>query len=65
MKVYVNNTEIHLAPGMTVRHALIGAGLLDDIKAGKKVLDERGNEVGLDGAVSENYRIYVEGPKAR
>jgi len=60
MKVYVNNNEIHLAPGMTVRHAIVGAGLLDEINAGKKVLDEWGNEVGLDGAVSEHYRIYLE-----
>ncbi len=50
MKVYVNDSEIHLAPGMTVRHAIIGAGLLEEINAGKKVLDEWGNEVGLDGA---------------
>ncbi len=61
MKVFVNNSEIHLVPGMTVRHAIIGAGLLDDINAGKKVFDEWGNEIGLDGAVSDNYRIYVEG----
>ncbi len=60
MKVYVNNSEIHLAPGMTVRHAITGAGFLEEINAGKKVLDEWGNEVGLDGAVSDNYRIYLE-----
>ena len=60
MKVFVNNTEIHLAPGMTVRHAIIAAGLTKEIDAGKKVSDAWGNEIGLDGAVAENYRIYVE-----
>lgn len=65
MKVFVNNTEIHLAPGMTVRHALTGAGLLEEIDAGKRIFDEWGNEVGLDGAVSENCRIYVEGWKGQ
>jgi len=35
MKVLVNDREVHLAPGMTVRHALIGAGLLRDVETGK------------------------------
>jgi hypothetical protein len=60
MKVFVNDREVHLAPGMTVRHALIGAARIDEVKAGKKVFDQWGNEVGLDGALSENSRIYVE-----
>jgi hypothetical protein len=37
MKVFVNNQEVPLLPGMTVKHALIGAGLLDEVTAGKKV----------------------------
>lgn len=61
MRVFVNNTEVHLAPGMTVRHALTAAGLLKEIDAGKKVFDQWENEVGLDGAVSENDRLCVEG----
>ena len=60
MKVFVNDTEVHLAPGMTVRHAIIAAGLAKEIDAGKKVFDAWGNELGLDGAVSDNYRIYLE-----
>ena len=60
MKVFVNNREVHLAPGMTVRHAIIAAGLTKEIEAGKKVFDEWGNELGLDGALSENSRIHVE-----
>ena len=59
MKVFVNDKEVHLAPGMTVRHAIIGAGLGKEIKTGKRILDEWGNEVGLDGAVFEDYRIYL------
>ena len=60
MKVFVNDNEVHLAPGMTVRHAIIGAGFGKEIKTGKRILDEWGNEVGLDGAVFEGYRIYLE-----
>lgn len=57
----MNDRDIDLAPGMTVRHALIGAGLRHEIETGKKVFDEWGNEIGLDGALSENTRIYIEG----
>lgn len=60
MKVFVNNLEISLFPGMTVKHALIGAGLLDKVMAGKKVFDEWGNELGLDGALTEGNKIYVK-----
>jgi hypothetical protein len=60
VKVFVNNREILLLPGMTVKHALIGAGLLDEAMAGKKVFDEWGNELGLDGALTEGSRIYIE-----
>lgn len=60
MTVFVNNLEISLFPGMTVRHALIGAGLIDEVTAGKKAYDEWGNELGLDGALTEGSRIYVK-----
>ena len=59
MKVYVNNQEVNLAPGMTVRHALIAAGLIDAVKSGKKVYDEMGNEIGLGGALTEGARIHL------
>ena len=61
MKVFVNNNEVHVAPGMTVRHAIIGAGLMDDVNAGKKVVDEWDNELGLDGGLFEDYKIFVRG----
>ncbi len=57
--VYVNDKKYEVLPGMTVRHALIRAGLLDEIAAGKKAYDEWGQELGLDGAVSEGTKIFV------
>jgi hypothetical protein len=59
MKIFVNDKPIESLPGTTVRHALISAGLLKELKASKKVFDEWGNEVGLDGALSERSKIYV------
>jgi hypothetical protein len=59
MKVYVNDTLVDILRGMTVRHALIYAGLLITIESSKKVYDEWGNEIGLDGALSEGLKIYV------
>lgn len=46
-------------PGMTVRHALIAADCLDDIMNGQRAFDEWGNEIGLEGALTENARIYT------
>jgi hypothetical protein len=60
MKVYVNQILVDLLPGMTVKHALISAGLLKEIKDLKKVYDEWGNELGLDGGLTEGMRIYVK-----
>ena len=60
MKVYVNGKPIHVLSGMTVRHALIQAALLGKIALGKKVYDEWGNELGLDGALSEEMEIIVK-----
>lgn len=60
MKVYINDREVTLAGGMTVEHAIIGANLSDEIKAGKKVYDEYGNEIGLGGALTEGTRVYVK-----
>jgi len=44
---------------MTVKHALISAGVLKQIEASKKAYDEWENEIGLDGALSEGMKIYV------
>lgn len=54
----MNDREVDLAPGMSVKHALIRLDLLKEIKAGKKVYDAQGHEIGLDGALSDGMRIY-------
>jgi len=59
MKVYVNQRCIEILSGTTVKHALISAGLLKELEKSKKVYDEWGNELGLDGALSEGMKIYV------
>lgn len=60
MKVYVNDTPVDILPGMTVKHALIHTGLIKVIESLKKVYDEWGNEIGLDGTLSEGAKIYVK-----
>jgi hypothetical protein len=64
MKVYVDRIPVELLPGMTVKHALMAAGLLKGIETSKKVWDEWGNELGLDGALSEGMEIYVRSTKS-
>jgi hypothetical protein len=59
MNVYVNDRKVDVLPGMTVRHALIAAGLLAQVEEGKSAYDEWGNYIGLDGALSEGEKIYV------
>jgi hypothetical protein len=59
MRIFVNDREMEIARGMTVKHALTQAGLLAEIRAARKVFDEWGNEVGLDGALSEGMKLYV------
>jgi hypothetical protein len=60
MKVCMNDQEVILVPGATVKHALKAAGLIHEIEKGKKVYDEFGNEIGLDGALAEGEKIYVK-----
>ena len=64
MKVYINHIRIDILPGMTVRHALMAAGLLREIETSKKACDEWGNELGLDGALSEGMKITVGSTKS-
>jgi len=59
VNVFVNGTLVALAPGMTVRHALTGAGVMNMPGSTWQVYDEWGNELGLDGALSEGARIYL------
>jgi hypothetical protein len=60
MEVVVNDKKMELLSGMTVRHALIQAGLLEEVEKGKKAFDQWGNELGLDGALSEGMMIEVK-----
>ena len=60
MRIYVNDEPVELLPGMTVRHALIKAGLFKKIAAGLKVYDEWGNELGLGGALAAEMKIWVK-----
>jgi len=59
MEVYVNDKPVHLLPGLTVKNAIADEGLLEKLERGKKVYDEWGNELGLDGALSEGAKIFV------
>ena len=59
LTVYVNERPLELAPGMTVRHALIRAGRLHEVERGLSAYDEWGNELGLDGALSAGMKIYL------
>ena len=59
MKVYVNDREVNLMAGMKVKHAVIAAELMDQVKQGGKVYDDAGHEIGLDGALTDGVRIYV------
>lgn len=59
MKVSVNDIPVDVLPGMTVKHALISVGLLKEIENSKKAYDEWGDEMGLDGALSEGMKIYI------
>jgi hypothetical protein len=65
MKVYVNQKCIDVLPGMTVKHALMSGGLFKEIEVSKKVYDEWGNELGLDGALSEGMKIYIRSTKSQ
>ena len=60
MKVYVNDISVDVLPGMAVKHVLIHTGFLKEIEGFKKVYDEWGNELGLDGALHEGMKIYVK-----
>jgi hypothetical protein len=45
---------------MTVRQALMQLDLLGAIEEGRRVFDEWGNQVGLDGTVEEGQRFEVK-----
>ena len=65
MCVYVNDKPVDLLPGMTVRHALIGAGCLADIRGITAVLETANGHqmISETGAapppVARPYWIYL------
>jgi hypothetical protein len=59
MRVFVNDVPVDIFPSMTVTHALINAGLFDQRAQSKKIFDEWGNEVGLEGELSGGNKIYI------
>jgi hypothetical protein len=64
MRIWINDQEVTLVSGMTVRSALVRAGLLGEIEKGARVLDEWDQEIGLDGSLEEGSRIRVaSGPQ--
>lgn len=60
MRVFVNDTEITLAEGMTVRHAITALSGTANDSGHWRVSDRWGNSVGLDGALQAGDRITVE-----
>jgi hypothetical protein len=62
MRIWLNDKPLTLVTGMKIRDALIQAGLLQEIEKGGKVIDEWGNEVGLDGAVENgcHYTLKIK-----
>jgi hypothetical protein len=65
MRVWLNNKAVDLIPGMTVRQVLIQTGLLKEIEKGTKILDEWGNQVGLDGTLEEGSRLEIKPEKCK
>ncbi len=59
IKVYLNDKPVHLLPGMTVKHVITHGELSEKLEHGKRIYDEWGNELGLDGALSEGTKIFV------
>jgi hypothetical protein len=59
MEIYVNDTPVEILPGMTVKHALISSELFKGANSIQSVFDKWGNEIGLDGELTEGERIYV------
>ncbi len=62
ISVFVNDTEVKIYPGMTVKHALISldTSLYQAVEAGESVVvDQRGFGLGLEGSLGEGARIFT------
>jgi hypothetical protein len=63
MRIWLNDNPIDLLTGMTVRQALIQAGLIRFVSEGAKVWDEWNNEMGLDGSLTEGMHLICKRPE--
>ena len=59
MLIYVDDIQVALMPGMTVRHALIAALGPHFDPGAVSVRDGWGNPVGLDGALRDGDRLMT------
>ena len=59
LNVYVNGRHFSLLKGMTVRHALLAAGLLSNNGETHTVWDEWGNLTGSEGALTEGVKLFT------
>lgn len=59
LNVFVNGSHFHLVKGMSVRHALLAAGMILNNREIPAVLDEWGNLTGLDGALTEGTKLFT------
>ena len=59
VSIHVDGRRLLLPRGMTVRHALISAGLLLHGGEAPVVRDEWGNQTGLEGALTEGVKLFT------
>ena len=59
MRVFIDGEPIALAPGATVRHAILAFNRGSGREEEPRVFDPWGNEVGLDGELSEGDHLYT------
>jgi len=59
LSVFVNGRHFNLVKGMSVRHALLAAGMLLNDREIPAVLDEWGNLTSLDGALTEGAKLFT------
>ena len=59
LTVFVDGRHFHLVKGMSVRHALLAAGMILNDREIPAVLDEWGNLISLDGALTEGTKLFT------
>jgi hypothetical protein len=59
MKIFVDDKPLDVLPGMKVKHALINERASGETPFPADVLDEWGNELGLEGELLSGMKIYT------